>query len=257
MQPAMQPAIVMPMHDPQGLIFPHIKAVTPLLKTIFAQAFVSVPASTKKAQPAHVDWLETEGFFQVLHHEDELPVGDTFSALYTGAAITCNRQQVLHLCFPDRVAFALHTEHRDSFIADMRTTTLEQTPLIFQRSEAAWNTHPRNYRQIEQMVTTVGQILFQKTLDFAWCHFAIRVGQAREILPQIKAHDLSLEAEIVLLLKDIVQTREVDWLAWEDPFIFGSEPEPLRREREQSAEETRKRLSYVLPMLQLLYATIA
>jgi hypothetical protein len=48
----------------------------------------------------------------------------------------------------------------------------------------------------------------------------------------------------------------LDWLAWEDPFIYGHDAKQLRRERENSPLETQKRLGYVIPMLQLLEAAI-
>lgn len=59
-------------------------------------------------------------------------------------------------------------------------------------------------------------------------------------------------AEIVLMLRDNIQTKDVDWLAWEDPFLYSCNPQQLKKEREQSIRETRKRLAYVIPMLQLL-----
>jgi hypothetical protein len=61
-------------------------------------------------------------------------------------------------------------------------------------------------------------------------------------------------AEFVLLLKDKIQTKQVDWLAWEDPFIYSRDPQELKEEKEDSKEEVRKRLAYVIPMLQLLDA---
>jgi len=44
----------------------------------------------------------------------------------------------------------------------------------------------------------------------------------------------------------------VDWLAWEDPFIFNRDADELRHERENSLAETQKRLAYVLPMIETL-----
>ena len=59
-------------------------------------------------------------------------------------------------------------------------------------------------------------------------------------------------AEMILHVQADVKTREVDWLAWEDPFILGRDAGELKREREDSLAETQKRLSYVLPMVELL-----
>jgi hypothetical protein len=59
-------------------------------------------------------------------------------------------------------------------------------------------------------------------------------------------------AEMIFYLQDDIHTRDVDWLAWEDPFILSREAAELKCERENSLEETQKRLSYVLPMLETL-----
>jgi hypothetical protein len=42
----------------------------------------------------------------------------------------------------------------------------------------------------------------------------------QEVLPGVSKRDLSMVAEIVLGLKETMQTKEVDWLVWEDPFIY-------------------------------------
>jgi hypothetical protein len=74
--------------------------------------------------------------------------------------------------------------------------------------------------------------------------------QLKRILPAIQSHDMSMMAELVLLCQDQINTLEVDWLAWEDPFILDCDPLALKHEREASAQETLKRLSYVLPMVE-------
>lgn len=241
------------MNDPDGLMFPHLQAITPQLKNLFARAFVSIPSETAGAQPEHVAWLATDSFFDAIVHSPTITsVGDDFLTLYARAAEASDPDQVLHLCYIDRVAFALRSTFRDDFIADMQRISQVDTPLIFQRSDAAWETHPRNYREIEQIATKVGAFLFGKSLDFAWCHLAIQAHRLQQILPHIKRRDLSMAAEFVLRLAEEVQTREVDWLAWEDPFILSRDADQLRRERENSSAEIHKRLAYVIPMLQLL-----
>jgi len=60
----------------------------------------------------------------------------------------------------------------------------------------------------------------------------------------------------VLLLRDEIRSKDVDWLGWEDPYIYARNPTELKTEREQSKEEVRKRLSYVIPMLKLLYKAV-
>jgi len=68
----------------------------------------------------------------------------------------------------------------------------------------------------------------------------------------VKNQDLSMVAEMIFYLQRTIHTRDVDWLAWEDPFIFGREAAELKQERENSLQETQKRLNYVLPMIDTL-----
>jgi hypothetical protein len=251
-QDMLLPAIVLPLPDPQGIFLPHLQHITPILKSTFAQAIINFPPATRQAQPEVVGQIETDPFFVSVEYP-ESPIGEHFRALYSFAARICPPAQVLHLCYIDRLAFALETGCRSTFLEAMRATSAERTPLIFQRSAAAWDTHPRNYRDIEGMVTRAGEWLFHRTLDFAWCHLAVQAGQLDEILPLTSQPDLSFVAELVLAMIDSIHTQEVDWLAWEDPFILGYDPQRLKTERENSLSETRKRLAYVAPMLHLLH----
>lgn len=251
----MQPAVAMNLHDPAGIMFPHLKAITSDLQALFERVFLTVTAVTQQNSPEHISWLQSDSFFDVTYHAHEVSVGDDFLTLYSHAAAACHPEQVIHLCFIDRVAFALQTEHRVAFMADVQSLTPEDTPLIFQRSAAAWETHPRNYRDLEQMITTVGEWLFGKSLDFAWCHLALQTHQLQQALSHITRRDLAMLSEFVLALRYSFETKEVNWLTWEDPFILSCDPQQLKAEREQSVSETRKRLTYVIPMLQLLYAT--
>jgi len=248
----MKPALVLPLSDPAVALFPHLQTIMPDLKAHFERAFLTIPDTTREQQPEDIRLLEGDDFFSLFSISSEAPIGDHFAFLYRQAAFAAHPKQILHLCFPDRLSFALRTRHRERFLADVDALTGEYLPLIFHRSESAWATHPQNYFELESFVTRVGQTLFGKTLDYGWCHFVIQAGQLREIIPQIKRHDLSMVAELILYVQEDVKTRVVDWLAWEDPFILGRDAGELKREREDSLEETRKRLSYVLPMAELL-----
>lgn len=251
----MQSVIVMPMHDPDGLMLPHLQAVVSQLKALFAYAVVSVTPITRMKQPETVGYLKADDFFKVLDLPPERAMGEEFLLLYHHAATICQANTILHLCFIDRVAFALQSHYCERFITDLQAVQPEQTPLIFQRSPGAWQTHPRNYYELEQMVTRTGELLLQQTLDFAWCHLALQARQLQAVLPLVHKPDLSMMAELVLNLRDKIQAQDVAWLAWEDPFIYGRDAQQLKQEREQSNAETRKRLAYVIPMLQLLEET--
>jgi hypothetical protein len=181
-----------------------------------------------------------------------MQIGEHFAYLYRRAAQIAPPDQMIHLCYLDRVAFALEGKYKEPFLADVDSLAVTDLPLIFQRSQIAWETHPRNYQDIEGMVTTAGCHLFGRQLDYAWCHIVVHAGQLSEIMPLVKNPDLSMVAEMIFYLQDDIKIRDVDWLAWEDPFILDREAEELKQERENSLEETYKRLFYVLRMIETL-----
>lgn len=248
----MKPALAIPFVDPNGVMFPHLQAILPDLKKHFDRAFLTIPKITQEGQPENIRLLDRDDFFELFPIDSEEPVGDHFAFLYRQTASAAHPKQIVHLCFIDRLAFALRTGYREQFLADVDGLRQEHLPLIFHRSESAWATHPKNYFGLESFVTDIGQTLFDKKLDYGWCHFVIQAGQLWEIMPLTQKHDLSIVAEMILHVQADVKTREVDWLAWEDPFILGRDADELKRERENSLAETQKRLAYVLPMVELL-----
>ena len=247
----MKPALAFPFSDPDGKMFDHLQTILPSLKEHFEHAYISPPLSTWK----HVDnmqHLQADDFFTIFRVDHELKIGAHFAHLYQRAADAAPAQQILHLCYLDRLAFALEGDCRSSFLKDIDSLSVGDMPLIFQRSQDAWESHPQNYRELEGIVTVVGRNLFGRELDYAWCHLVVCAGQLREIMPFVKNQDLSMVAEMIFYLQENIQTRDVDWLAWEDPFVLSRDPIQLKQERENSLEETRKRLSYVLPMIDTL-----
>lgn len=247
----MRPALVFPFNDPDGTLFPHLQSILPDLKSHFERAYICPPLSTLQ-HVGQMAKLQADDFFTIFTVDKILSIGEHFAYLYQRVADTAPPDQPLHLCYIDRLAFALEGDYRHSFLADVDTLTIEDLPLIFQRSEAAWVTHPQNYRDIEGMVTTVGRHLFGRELDHAWCHIVVQAAQLSKVMPLVKNTDLSMVAEMIFYLQHRIQTRDVDWLAWEDPFILSRDAVKLKHERENSLEETQKRLSYALPMMETL-----
>ncbi len=239
----MQHILVLPMSNPRENLFPLLYPLTAKINEFFAQAWLGVdPSTTDPGIP----------FYQLVPIPAGLPVGEQFKILYEGAANASAPEAVLHLCFIDRLAFALQDAWRKTFLDDLHTIVEGDLPLLFLRSTAAWETHPRNYKEIEGMATQLGRWVLGETLDFTWCHLVMRAGQLSELMHEVHNPDLSMMAEMVLQIHGSVKTKEVDWLAWEDPFILGRDAADLKRERELSRDETRKRLGYILPTLQLL-----
>jgi len=247
----MRPALAFPFNDPDGRMFHHLQAILPHLKRHFERAYLCPPLTTQ-GHLDHIRWLQADEFFTIFPAEREMQIGEHFAYLYQRAAETAPPEQIIHLCYLDRLAFALEGNYRNSFLGDVDSLSAGDVPLIFQRSELAWETHPQNYRDLEGIVTTVGRNLFGRELDYAWCHIVVRAGQLREIMPLVKNPDLSMVAEMIFYLQSDIRTRDVDWLAWEDPFIFSRDATELKRERESSLDETRKRLKYAVPMIETL-----
>ena len=247
----MKPALVFPYNDPDGVFFPHLQSILPDLKRHFEHAYICPPLSTLQ-RVGQLKQLQADDFFTIFTVNGVLSMGGHFAHLYERAANTAPPDQPLHLCYLDRLAFALEGEQRETFLADVDAVSRQDLPLIFQRSQAAWETHPQNYRDIEAMISTAGYHLFGRELDYAWCHIVIQAGQLRNVMPLVTSPDLSMVAEMIFHLQDHIQTREVDWLAWEDPFILSCDAVKLKHDRENSLRETQKRLSYALPMMETL-----
>jgi hypothetical protein len=246
-----KPVLAFPFTDPDGMMFPHLQAILSDLKSHFDHAYICPPLSTLKNKEI-IDQLQADDFFTIFRVDREMQIGKHFAYLYRRAAQAEHPERIIHLAYVDRLAFALEGQYREAFLADVDSLTNRDVPVIFQRSEKAWETHPQNYRELEGMVTTVGCNLFGRELDYAWCHVALTAGQLREIMPRVKNPGLSMVAEMIFYMQGEVQTRDVDWLSWEDPFLLKRVAIELKQERENSLEETRKRLRYVLPMIETL-----
>ena len=248
---SMRPVLTFPFNDPNGTMFHHLQLVLPDLKEHFERAYICPPLSTQK-HVDHMQQLQADDFFTIFPADRDMQIGEHFAYLYQRAAEAAPPKQIVHLCYLDRLAFALEGEYRAPFLSDIDCLVPGDVPLIFERSQKAWDTHPRNYRDLEGIVTTVGRHLFGRDLDYAWCHIAVCAGELREIMPRVQNPGLSMVAEMIFHLQENIKTRQVDWLAWEDPFILSRDPLELKYEREKSLEETRKRLSYTLPMIETL-----
>jgi hypothetical protein len=247
----MKPALAFPFNDPDGTMFGHLQAILPDLKSHFERAYICPPLSTQ-THTDHIQQLQADDFFTIFPVDREMQIGEHFAYLYQRAAEAAPPDQILHLCYVGRLAFALEGVYRDTFLADIAGLSGDDVPVIFQRSRTAWESHPQNYRDLEGIVTTVGRNLFGKELDYAWCHIAVRAGELRKIMPCIKNLGLSMVAEMIFYLQENIHTRDVDWLAWEDPFILGRDAVELKHERENSLNEMQKRLNYVVPMIDTL-----
>lgn len=192
----MQPALVFPFNDSDGRMFQHLQSILPDLKWHFEHAYLCPPLSTLK-WVEHIRQLQADDFFTIFPMDVEMRVGEHFAYLYQHAADLAHPDQPLHLCFLDRLAFALEGEYRNSFLAEIDSLTVSDLPLIFQRSQIAWETHPQNYRDIEGMVTIVGSHLFEH-----------RRGKSRAPLPHARFAELKRREPDVLPSEELSQWPE-------------------------------------------------
>src|SRR5512133_1970026 len=114
----MRPALAFPFNDPDGTMFHHLQAILPDLKEHFERAYIAPPLSTLQ-QIQHIKQLQADDFFTVFPVEREMQIGEHFAYLYRCAAETAHSQQIIHLCYLDRVSFALESEYRDVLLADI------------------------------------------------------------------------------------------------------------------------------------------
>lgn len=250
----MKHLIVFSLHDTTGMIFDLVEKITPTLEEIFDGAVVSITPKTSEAQKIRVERLEENGFFELCRNQPETIVGDHYMKAIKTATERSDDEDLIHICTPDRLALAILTHKRD-FLKDMEEEKEAERPILYERSDFAWSTHPKNYRAIESMATILGKILFGKELDFFWCDLTVKAKLLRTITKKVKTSDFRILAELILPMKDDLVIKKVDWLEWEDPFVFGKETTGFKEEREMSEEEDRKRMGYVMVTINWLLET--
>lgn len=252
----MLPALVLPFHDPTGILYAQLMHITPTLRRHFGRAFLSISPATERFCAEQIRQLRLDPFFTINTNAPGTLPGDHYLAAYRSATANSHPDQRLHLCDIDKLAAILQSQHHDQFLADITAADTAPAPLLFQRSPRAWATYPQPYREIEHVAITLGRYLFQRYFDFAWSHLVIRAADLAAIIPQLSQHTFGLLGEIVLILRADLRTQEVDWLFWEDPFIESRDPDALLQRRANSAQETQKRLKGNAPIIRLLLDAI-
>jgi hypothetical protein len=256
MEEAVMPALVLPFHDPSGVLLAQLATITPTLRQRFSRAFLSVSPLTEQLYAAQLQHLHADPFFAINTNAPGTLPGDHYLAGYHNALAQSHPDQRLHLCDIDKLAAILQSHYRDQFLSDITAASSASVPTLFQRSPRAWATYSEPYRQIEHVAITLGQYLLHRYLDFAWSYLVIRAMDLQALVPQLQQRTFGLLAEMVLLQHPNLETQDVDWLFWEDPFIEARNPDSLRAEREASLQETQKRLKGHAPIIRLLLERI-
>jgi len=104
----------------------------------------------------------------VFHNAPETPIGDHSREALSLALERAHARQPIFFGFLDRILFALEIEWRTSFLQDLKTHHGYECT-IFERSQAAWEAHPSNYREIEQMVSRTFELLHGRFIELNPC----------------------------------------------------------------------------------------
>jgi hypothetical protein len=160
----------------------------------------------------------------------------------------------IYFGFIDRILYAFESEWKTRFLADLRAC--HGLPLVtFERTPYAWSTHPDNYREIEQMVSRLGEWLLGINIEFGLCGLALQAQSAETLLAHSTCPSMEILGEWILLAAKHgipIAAKQVDWVLWEDPYWEGVPHDQLRAERERSAEETIRRIRMNAPFMLLL-----
>lgn len=244
-------SIVFPLHDPKNIETPFIKQLLPTLKTKFRKVFVSVTYKTEIENPSAVEFLKCDNLFSINFNENLSLPGDHHRTGFENAVKNSEPGEILHLCYPDRLVYAISL-FEEQYFSDLSEAEQSSNPTLFLRSKKAWETHPTTYYALEKTLSDLGNTLFNQFIDFAWCHLTLTADKLKQALPAVTAHDFVATAQLALFLRKSLNTKSVDWLSWEDPFILNKNAEELKLEREQSSEDIEKRLAYVTPAMKFL-----
>lgn len=241
-----------PYHDPHGLNNELFRKTLPMLQSLFSEICIGATPSTVTKNEDFLTFLESEGC-KITKNTLETNVGDHYrSALRLGVEST-NAEHIF-FGYLDRVLFALNTNHKQEFIADIEAAAKRDITL-FERSEKAWSSHPTNYREIEQALNTMGKYVVGEEVELGNCGMCMCSELAMRMLQNSTAPSFSAGTEWILLA---YQWRYApfrttsDWLVWEDPFIENRNEEELKLERERNPKEVLKRLEMNGSFLDLL-----
>ncbi len=245
--------VTFPYYDPTAKYNESLRRQLPVLKSAFNSICLSIVPPTTKENGHFVRYLQEQGCLTFQNAPGTQHGAHSREAL----RLAVNRARVdesIYFGFADRILFALETNFRESFLRDLGSFQ-SQAYVLFERSEAAWETHPANFREIEEMVSRMFEFMHGQSIDLMPCGFVFSRATAELILSQSTSASTEVWGEWVLLaLKNKIPiTREkVDWLAWKDPYWEGIEPDKLKRSRDASQQETIKRIRMNVPAMLML-----
>lgn len=243
--------LTFPYYDPDGRYNRAFKRQLAALQSAFDTICVSVASPTGENNADFVRYLEAQGC-AVFDNPAGATIGDQSREALRLAQQHTDRP--IFFGFLDRILFALETEWRRLFLQDLKVYQTAEF-LVFERSQVAWDTHPSNYREIELMVSRMFELLCGRSIELMLCALLLSRDAASTILDQSISPSCEVWAEWTLLAMSNgipVTTRKVDWLAWEQPYWDGVDPDELKHDRENSPDEVVKRIKMNAPAALML-----
>jgi hypothetical protein len=245
--------LTFPYYDPAGQYNRAFRRQLDTLRSSFDAVCVSVAPPTGEANADFVRRLEARGC-AVFRNPSGATIGDQSREALRLAVERAQEGQPIFFGFLDRILFALETEWRYRFLQDLKVYRIAEF-LVFERSDAAWDTHPSNYREIEHMISRILELFCRRSIELMPCALILSHDAARTVLDQSTASDHAVWAEWTLLAMKNgipVTTQKVDWLAWEHPYWENVDPDELKHDREDGPDEVIKRIKMNVPVASML-----
>lgn len=247
----MKQVLVLPLHDPEAIVLRFLEKTAKEINNLYDRVYIGISPPTERYQNRKIQELTNRYNWTKVNNEPDTLIGDHWMNIIKTASESSDDSDIVHIGTPDRTSLAL-IKHRYKYKNDIIKEKRSIKPILYIRSTYAWQTHPKNYWQIESLATDLGKKLFGRRIDFFWCDLSLKNNLLKQIIPTVTGHGLTIETELLLPIIDKLVIKKVDWLEWEDPFIFDKDYQTYKTERENSLDENRKRLGYVIPTIELL-----
>jgi hypothetical protein len=245
--------LAFPYHDPNGRCNSTFRRQLATLQSFFHSVCIGATPRTVSDNADFIYELEAQGC-SLYKNGPESSIGDHSRTALQLAVEQSRGRQPIFFGFLDRFLFALETEHRISFLQDLDRHRTAQC-MAFERSPAAWSTHPANYAEVERMLSRMGELLYGSYMELSPCAFVLSPATASLLLHASVASSWAVWAEWLLLVAKNqipITVKRVDWLAWEDPYWEQTDAHTLRRAQETNHQEVVKRMQLNAPIALLM-----
>jgi len=245
--------LTLPYYDPRGIHNRVFRRQLDTLQSLFNHIFIAEIWPTARDNAGFVAYLADRGC-HVSAGAPSAPFGEPALEALRRAAEDDGSSESIFYGFLDRLLFALESPWRQELLSDVPRHAGAPC-VVFQRSAAASASHPDNYRESEQMVSRMLEWLCGRAIELSPGAFILSRQTARVLASQSTCQTPAIWGEWVLLaLKNgiPIDTPAVDWLAWEDPFWEQADPAQLKRARQESRDETIKRIQWNAALMAIL-----